>query len=77
MKQLMKIGLVSSLGLALAIPACAENDAQSKAVIAKPVISTSNTMLMGSLGTRTSTASVAAIVIVSAAEAVSSTGHTK
>lgn len=72
MKKLMKIGVISSLGLALAIPACAQNETQTK-----PVVATQNTMLMGTLGTTSSTASVAAVVIVSAAEAVASTGHTK
>ena len=91
MKKLMKIGLASTLGLALAIPACAQNVAQSDRVISAAgtastqgaslstttSVSTQGSMLIGSLGTTTTTASVAALVIVAGAEAVSSTGHTK
>ncbi len=86
MKRLMKIGFASSLGLALALPACAENETQTKPVLSAAgtavsgstaTISSSGPMLMGTLGTTSSTGAVAALVIVSAAEAVSSTGHTK
>lgn len=72
MKKLMKIGLASSLGLALAIPACAQNGTQTTTIT-----SSQSPTLIGTLGTTSSTTSVATIVAISAAEAVASTGHTK
>lgn len=77
MQKLMKIGVISSLGLALAIPACAQNVAHSNNAASKPVITAQNKLLMGTLGTTSSTTSAATVVIVTAAEAISSTGHTK
>lgn len=79
MKTLLKIGLATTFGLALALPAAAQNARQTNtaAPARQPIIATQGTMLIGTLGTTTTTTSVGAIVAIAAAEAVASTGHTK
>lgn len=83
MKKLMKISLVSALGLAVALPACAQNaarktvDVSAPSASAAPSVSTQSPLLIGSLAAAPTTSSVAVAAIVSSAQAVSSTGHTK